>query len=156
MNHLAKADTKTDQKYYIVDFNGVKADGLDGIENLTENDTLIVFFVKEESKVDFALLSKFYACHTNVTTKEIETKELILPVISMYIGSISNETLDVYLVCNDGTNYVKTAEIAIGNDIKISVQCTISGSVAELSEEEPIEEEISLNKFGDFDYDFNC
>ncbi|MDE5860584.1 MAG: hypothetical protein K2H28_00135 [Ruminococcus sp.] len=125
MNNSAKTDSG--QKYYLVDFSSVKENSFDGIEKLSANDNVIVFFVKGESDVDFSLLSKFNSCPANVTMKEVGTKELILPVISMYIGRISNKKSDIYLVCNDGKNYIKTAEIAIGNDIKISVQQNISG-----------------------------
>ena len=123
------------KKYYIVDFNGVKTDGLDGIEKLTENDTLIIFFVKGESAVDFSLLSKLYSCQANLTMKEIATQDLILPVISMYIGSISIVTPEIYLICSDGDDYLKSAEIAIGKDIKISVQQNISGDKIRCSDD---------------------
>ena len=132
MNNSAKTDSG--QKYYLVDFSSVKENSFDGIENLTENDNLIVFFIRGESAVDFSLLSKFNSCPANVTMKEVGTKELILPVISMYIGSISNETPDIYLVCKEADNYLKTAEIAIGNEINIKVQQNISGEVCRVSE----------------------
>lgn len=136
MNNLPTTNQITlNRKYFIVDFNGVNENGLDGIEYLTENDNLIVFFVKGESKVDFSLLSKFYSCHANVTMKEIDNKNLIPLVISMYIGSISNTNPDIYLVCNDGDNYVKTAEIAIKKDTKILVQQNISGTESTPPEE---------------------
>ena len=148
MSNLLTTDKiLSDKKYYIVDFNGVNETGLDGIENLTENDNLIVFFVKGESKVDFSLLSKFYSCHANVSMKEVGNKNLIPLVISMYIGSISNTNPDIYLVCSDGDNYVKSAEIVIDKETKISVQQNISGTVAEESEEPLIEE----SKQGMFD-----
>ena len=59
--------------------------------------------------------------------KEIENKNFVPLVISMYIGSLSNVTPYIYLVCSDTDNYLKSAEIAMGKDIKISVQQTISG-----------------------------
>ena len=127
-NGLAKIDnTESKRKYYLVDFNGVKSEGFDGIEKLSADDNVIVFFVKGESTVDFSLLSKLYSCNANVTMKEIETKDLILPVISMYIGRISNENPDIYLICKDGGNYIKTAEIVV--PVEIKVQQNISGVV---------------------------
>ncbi|MDE6036618.1 MAG: hypothetical protein K2G36_12010 [Ruminococcus sp.] len=127
MNNLPNtSQIPLNRKYFIVDFNSVNENGLYGIEDLTENDNLIVFFVKGESKVDFSLLSKLHSCHANVTMKEIENKILIPLVISMYIGSISNKNPDIHLVCNNGDIYVKSAEI-VSKDIKISLQRNISG-----------------------------
>ncbi len=117
-------------KYYLVDFNSVKTEGLDGIEKLSDNDNVIIFFVKGESTVDFSLLSKLYLCSAKLKMKEIENKNMIVPVISMYIGIVSNERPDIYLICEDGQTYIKVSENVIGNETSISVQQNISGTVS--------------------------
>lgn len=113
------------RRYYIVDFSSVKSEGLDGMEKLTADDNITVFYVRGESSVDFSLLSKFYSCGARVTMKEIGRKDLLPFVISMYIGSIVNENPDIHLVCRNGGNYVESAGLVAPAEIK--VQQSISG-----------------------------
>ncbi|MDE6832864.1 MAG: hypothetical protein K2J39_01245 [Ruminococcus sp.] len=115
------------KKYYIIDFSSVKEEGFTGIEEISDNDNVIIFFVKGESSVDFSILSKLYSCGANVIMKEIARKNLIPLVISMYIGSISNENPDICLVSSNGEDLIKSSEIVLGNELNISVQNTISG-----------------------------
>lgn len=117
----------SNRKYYLVDFDSVKANGLDGLENLNADDNMIVFFVKGESTVDFSVIAKFNSCCAGVIMKEIERKVLLPFVISMYIGSIINENPEIYLICKSGESYIKAAEIATGREINITIQQSISG-----------------------------
>lgn len=132
---------KTAGKYYIVDFSSVKEYGLDGIENLSAGDNVIVFYVRGESSVDFSLISRLYSCGTKIIMKEIEEKSLLPFAICMYMGRISNEKPEIYLICNNGENYIKVAEFSLDKEINISLQKTISGKILSAPEVSKIADE---------------
>ncbi|MDE6832865.1 MAG: hypothetical protein K2J39_01250 [Ruminococcus sp.] len=115
------------KKYYLVDFHSVHTNGLDGIEELSAEDNLIIFFSKSDDNVSFSVLSKLYSCKAEITMKEVESNDLINPVILVFLGSIINEDADIHLICKDSGNFIKATEIAIGKEINISVQKNISG-----------------------------
>lgn len=115
------------RKYYIVDFNSVKADGFDGLEKLTADDNVIIFFGKSNDNVNFSVLSKLYTCKAGITMKEIENDKLMSLVIAVYIGSIINENSEIYLICKDGSNYKKSVELALGEEVNITLRQNIAG-----------------------------
>lgn len=132
MSVNSNMDKRTARKrYYLVDFSSVKAEGLEGTEKLNPDDNVIVFFVKGGSAVDFSLLSKLNSCSANVKMQEIERKDLLPFVISMYIERVCGISDDIRLVCKDGGNYIKAAEIVSGKNGIITVQQAISSRKAE-------------------------
>lgn len=45
-------------KIYLVDFENVKSKGLQGIDNLTETDTVIIFYSENSDTINFEMHQK--------------------------------------------------------------------------------------------------
>lgn len=115
-------------KYYIIDFSSVRLNGFRGMENLSEGDNIIIFYIRGESAVDFSFLSKLYACGAKITMKEVEEKSTMPFAVAMYIGRIIGENSDIFLICNDGESYIKASEIVFNDSVGIRIQQNISGT----------------------------
>lgn len=96
-------------KIYLVDFENVGSNGLKGIENLTENDTVIIFYSFRCNKISFQMHQLILNCKTNIVYKEVQNghKNALDFQLSSYLG---------YLLSSKPTDSTQFTIISNDND----------------------------------------
>ena len=59
-------------RYYLVDYENVKEEGLEGMENLTSKDCLVIFYSKNANKITINQLQKIQKAKCKVEYIEIQ------------------------------------------------------------------------------------
>ena len=96
---------------YLVDYENVYIDGLDGLEELSEQDEVAIFYTQNRCGLTFDLHKRLVACKASLRLMEvcIETsrknaaKNALDLQLSMYIGYLlgSREQLELYIISKD-------------------------------------------------------
>ena len=96
---------------YLVDYENVYIDGLDGLEELSEQDEVAIFYTQNRCGLTFDLHKRLVACKASLRLMEvcIETsrknaaKNALDLQLSMYIGYLlgSGGQLEVYIISKD-------------------------------------------------------
>lgn len=81
-------------KIYLVDFENVKSKGLQGIDNLTENDTVIIFYSENSDTINFEM-------HQKVLTSKADIEYFKVNVGGKNALDFQLSTLLGYLVAKD-------------------------------------------------------
>ena len=93
--------------YFFVDYENVKNLGLDGIETLSEEDTVIVFYSQNANTITFETHKKICASKANVVFERVNVglKNALDFQLSSYVGYIIGKTEEYdaayHLVTND-------------------------------------------------------
>ena len=98
---------------YLVDFENVKSDGLNGINNLTSKDKVYIFYSVNADKITFSLHKKMVESEAkiNFIKAEVGSKNSLDFQLVTYLGYLINENKseDFVLISNDnGYNSVVT------------------------------------------------
>jgi hypothetical protein len=90
---------------YLVDFENVKSDGLCGIDELAENDTVYIFYSVNVDKISFAVHKKMIESKADIKTIKIEVghKNALDFQLAGYLGYLLKEdnTREYVIVSND-------------------------------------------------------
>ena len=82
-------------RYFLVDYERIhnRNTCLNGIENLTEQDTVYILFSGEDTGVSFSVMEKISASKAKIVRKHIEqeTEDTVPYVIGFYIGRIAGK-----------------------------------------------------------------
>lgn len=81
-------------KIYLVDFENVKSKGLQGIDNLTETDTVIIFYSENSDTINFEM-------HQKVLTSKADIEYFKVNVGGKNALDFQLSTLLGYLVAKD-------------------------------------------------------
>lgn len=130
-------------RYYLIDLENVGINGLEGIDKLTKNDKIIIFYGKQNLKLITKILLKYQNDY------HIEIKELyiqgknnldfqIINTLGFLVG-FYKEKYDYYIISNDHgmdigirncidlyTNYIKNKNVTINRKINIKGQYKIN------------------------------
>ncbi|MBD5143518.1 MAG: hypothetical protein HDT22_07915 [Ruminococcus sp.] len=79
---------------YLIDYENVHADGLRGIENLTEPDSIYIFYTKNHCSLTFELYEKLVACQAKINLHEVS--------MCLKIGDPIKNALDMQLIMFTG------------------------------------------------------
>ena len=59
-------------RYYFIDYENVHQSGLNGIEKLTENDKLIIFYTTNAETLTFSIYEKLILCKAEIQLYKVQ------------------------------------------------------------------------------------
>lgn len=83
--------SETIKKYYFVNYQDRGQASLDGIENLSEKDKVIIFH-KKEHNISLSFLKKIHASKAEIKLQESDCEHLMLSYISYIMGKNPDST----------------------------------------------------------------
>ncbi len=96
---------------YLIDYENVYIDGLQGLEFLTNRDKVVIFYTQNRCGLTFEMHRKLNSCRavlelmevTAISTQKNTVKNALDLQLSMYIGYLvgSNPNVPIYIVSND-------------------------------------------------------
>ncbi|MDE5737779.1 MAG: hypothetical protein K2H93_05375, partial [Oscillospiraceae bacterium] len=107
---------------YLIDYENVHADGLQGIENLTEPDSIYIFYTKNHCSLTFELYEKLVACQAKINLHEVSMclrvgdpiKNALDMQLIMFTGYLigTKQASEIYIISKDkdfllGTDFYK-------------------------------------------------
>lgn len=115
-------------RYYLIDYENVHQTGLNGIENLTENDRLVIFYTTNAETLTFSVYEKLMQCRAEIQLYKVQCggKNALDFQLATFLGYIlgNNPDTECHVISNDkGYEYVinfwkeKNIEIKISADI---------------------------------------
>ena len=98
-------DTTTKKSYYLIDYENVNKSGFNGIELLTENDCIVVFYTQNANTIPFDL--HFKLAETKASLQLINAaaggKNALDFQLSTYLGFLIGSQIasDIHIISND-------------------------------------------------------
>ena len=96
---------------YLIDFENVHSDGLTGIEKLSKNDSILIFYSKNANKVDIDIIKNLIKTKAEITFFEakVGTKNALDLELAFVLGKLieedrqkfNNTNTKYYIVSND-------------------------------------------------------
>ncbi|MDE6102800.1 MAG: hypothetical protein K2F73_07500, partial [Ruminococcus sp.] len=122
-------------RYYLIDYENVHQAGFEGIEKLTSNDCLIVFYTTNAETLTFSLYEKLVSCKAVVQLCKVKCggKNALDFQLSTFLGYIlgKNPDSDCHIISNDkGYEYIRN--FWKERNIKIKISSDIAGTVQKL------------------------
>lgn len=121
------------KKYYLVDYDSVKQNGVEGIENLTETEKVFIFYTEGNHTIEMSFFEKIHSSSADVKLRKISGNGSSSYIISAFAGHIigNDESAEVHIVSrNNKYSYINDFW---KGDYKISIQKNISGIIPEKS-----------------------
>ena len=93
--------------YYLVDYENVNKDGLNGVSKLEKNDVVCIFYTEKADRLSFGLHRRLNETSANVIYKKVtpDSKNSLDFQLSSYLGYIINENsksqYDYFIVSKD-------------------------------------------------------
>ena len=78
-------DTTTKKSYYLIDYENVNKSGFNGIELLTENDCIVVFYTQNANTIPFDLYFKLAETKTFQILFQAERTHLIFSYLHILV-----------------------------------------------------------------------
>ncbi|MDE5791996.1 MAG: hypothetical protein K2H66_00555, partial [Oscillospiraceae bacterium] len=79
---------------YLIDYENVYVDGLQGIENLTTQDSVYIFYTQNRCNLTFQLYEKLITCQASIYLREVS--------FSLKSGDPIKNALDMQLIMFTG------------------------------------------------------
>ena len=122
---------KKNRKFYLIDYENVNRSGLDGIEMLRKNDTVIIFYSKHADTLSFQLHEKLNDTKADITYFDVDTvgKNALDFQLASYIGYIVGkyEGSTCYIISHDA-GFANVCNFWRKKGVKISIFPDISRS----------------------------
>ena len=133
---LPTMQTESRNTWFLVDYENVHADGLNGIQNLSAKDQVIIFYSKNADTMTFDLHNQINRSHGDIQFLKIEagTKNALDFQLVSYLGYlIRQEEKDSFYIVTKDNGYQAVVKFWLGRNIRI-------GQIADLSKK-TLEEE---------------
>lgn len=122
-------------RYYLIDYENVHQAGLNGIEKLTENDNLVIFYTTNAETLTFSLYEKLVSCKADIQLYKVQCggKSALDFQLSTFLGYVlgNNPDTDCHIISNDkGYEYVRS--FWKEKNVKIKISSDIVGNVQKL------------------------
>jgi hypothetical protein len=143
---------------YLVDYENVYIDGLTGMEQLTEEDTLHIFYTHNSCGLTFGLYEQLIACKAAVKLNEVAVsprngdpvKNALDLQLMLYTGYLmaSGAAQELYIISKDKdfllgldfcTQYLPENTVQL--ELASSIAAALAEPVPEETEEEPVQEQ---------------
>ncbi|MDE6501430.1 MAG: hypothetical protein K2L10_05055 [Ruminococcus sp.] len=123
-------------RYYLIDYENVHQSGLNGIEKLTENDRIIIFYTTNAETLTFSVYEKIILSKAEIQLYKVQCggKNALDFQLSTFLGYIlgKNPDTDCNIVSNDkGYEYVRN--FWKEKNINIKISSDITGNVNKVS-----------------------
>ena len=124
------------KKYFFVDYESVHQNGMNGIENLTENDKVIIFYTPTNETLSFALYRKMICSEADIELYRVQNggKNAVSFQICTFIGYIvgNSPESECYIISND-TSYEYIINFWKERNIVINMSPDILKTIRQLS-----------------------
>ncbi len=122
-------------RYYFIDYENVHQSGLNGIEKLTENDKLIIFYTTNAETLTFSIYEKLILCKAEIQLYKVQCggKNALDFQLATFLGYIlgQNTDIDCHIISNDkGYEYVRS--FWKEKNVKIKISSDIEGNILKL------------------------
>lgn len=122
-------------RYYFIDYENVHQSGLNGIEKLTENDKLIIFYTTNAETLTFSIYEKLILCKAEIQLYKVQCggKNALDFQLATFLGYIlgQNTDIDCHIISNDkGYEYVRS--FWKEKNVKIKISSNIEGNILKL------------------------
>lgn len=122
-------------RYYLIDYENVHQAGFEGIEKLTENDNLVIFYTTNAETLTFSLYEKLVSCKADIQLYKVQCggKNALDFQLATFLGYIlgNNSDTDCHIISNDkGYEYIRN--FWKERNIKIKISSDIAGTVLKL------------------------
>ena len=123
------------KRYYLIDYENVNKSGFNGIEKMTGNDTVVIFYTNNANTLTFELHSAPIASKADIQLMNVKCggKNALDFQLATYLGYlISNETLtDIHIISNDKSfEFLKS--FWKERNIEIEINSDIAGNITKL------------------------
>lgn len=92
-------------KYYLLDYENVSASGLDGVENLTSDCRIVLFYTKNSNKIDLGVFNQLRGMKGDLSIIEVHHGKQALDIqLASYLGYLIGtepEDTEYYIVSKD-------------------------------------------------------
>lgn len=127
--------TENIERYYLIDYENVHQAGLNGIEKLTGNDKLIIFYTANAETLTFSLYEKMVQCKAEIQLYKVQCggKNALDFQLASYAGYIigKNPSAEYHIISNDkGYKYI--VNFWKEKDIQVNMSSDIAGNVQKL------------------------
>lgn len=113
------------EKYFFIDYENVHQSGLNGIEKLTENDKVIIFYTPTNETITFAMYKKMTRCNANIDLHRITIggKDALDFQLCTFLGYVIGNSPETkcYIISDDKSyEYIVSFWKARNTEITIS------------------------------------
>ena len=146
--------------YYLVDYENVNAKGLAGVDGLSENDVVCIFYSKNADSITFDLHRQLNESKANISIQKVDVglRNALDFQLASYLGYVIRENMDIacayYVVTKDRgyeslVNYWKKRNVPIQLAVDVtgqseqSEQVKLENQVAELIDDQTIVSEVA-------------
>ena len=117
--------------YYLVDYENVKKDGLNGIDMLMKEDTVCIFYSENADTITFDMHRRINESKANVIFQKVEvgTKNALDFQLATYLGYLiaKNESGMEYYVVSKDTGFNALCSYWEAQKISVSMVADVSG-----------------------------
>ena len=131
-------------RYFFIDYENTKNQGLEGIDKLNTKDKVFVFYSKNANKLSFEDLKIITASKAEISY--IDIKNLghnaldfnLVYFMGIKTGRFRGKNLKLHIISNDSGYDTLTKNPMISENIKISRSCNIKSALTKNDEKEEI------------------
>ncbi len=125
--------------YYLVDYENVKKDGLNGISELSEKDTVCIFYSQNADTITFSLHKKMNESKAEILFHKVEvgTKNALDFQLATYLGYVIalKKDKDYYLVTKDN-GFTALCSYWTQQKVNVSMVVDVAGQNMKKQQEE--------------------
>ena len=127
--------------YYLIDYENVKNDGFDGIDQISENNQVFVFYSENSKTITFDTMDKIHRSKASIYYQKVMagTKNALDFQLSSYLGYLigNNGADQEYFIVTKDMGYKCLIDFWSKNLTKVAIipHFSVNNKVAETSEE---------------------
>ena len=124
--------------YYLIDYENVSAAGLDMVDQLSQDDTVCIFYSKHSDSLTFELYLQLQNSQAEIILEKVETggKNALDFQLSSYLGYlICEHQKDQYLIITKDKGFQSLAEFWSGRGISVRLADDIKSGMPDSREE---------------------
>ena len=127
--------------YFLVDYENVKTQGLNGVNKLSEEDTVCIFYSENADSLTFGLHRRLNESKANILFQRVEVKKknALDFQLSSYLGYLIHENIDNpynYFIVTKDKGYESLITYWKKKKINVSIVVDVSGQNAQVIQNE--------------------
>ena len=127
--------------YFLVDYENVKTQGLNGVNKLSEEDTVCIFYSENADSLTFGLHRRLNESKANILFQRVEVglKNALDFQLSSYLGYLIHENIDNpynYFIVTKDKGYESLITYWKKKKINVSIVVDVSGQNAQVIQNE--------------------
>lgn len=126
-------------KYYLVNYDSVNQEDIDGIETLNPSDNVVIFYIDKQHTMELSFFERIHSSSANIQFNKVSDESLYPCIFSAYIGYImgSFPNAHIYIISHD--NRYEFLKEFWSEKYEIFIEDSISNTITE----NPVQDTIS-------------